>query len=146
MNIKHSLNTNIFEAQTVVVANPGAGNQFSYTVPANMRILVVSVFFRLSASVAVANRVIRIAFNDGTQPIIEVSNVSALAASETGEMCFYIGAGQSTTSFYSLDKITSLPDHYWLNPGSIVGSFIRSLDAGDIISNIRIRHLTQIVE
>lgn len=146
MSTKHNLDTNVFEAETTTVANPAAATDFTFTVPANTRMFVLSVSFTFAADVNVANRVLRLIYSDETVAILSVSNLSPLAASESGQVSFFVGAGNSFTSFYSLDKHTPLPDHFWLNAGSSISSAIRNIQAGDAITNIRIRHLTQIIE
>jgi len=146
MSIKHNLDTSVFETETTTIANPAAATDFTFTVPANTRMLIVSISFTLTTDANVANRTIRLIFSSPTVAILSVSSQTAQAASESGQMSFYIGAGESFSSFYSLDKHIPLPDHYWLNPGSSVSSNIRSFQAGDTITNIRIHHLTQIME
>jgi hypothetical protein len=87
----------------------------TFTVGANRRQRMVSIFVDITTTVTAGNRIITIAFGDGTNEILRQANLTAVVASSTNAYIrFAVGNpyAASATNAY-----VPLPADFWLSAG-----------------------------
>ncbi len=122
-------------AAVISVANPGAGLNFTHTVPADVIFMVRSVSFRLVTAVAVATRRAIIILDDGSVLIQHVVASNTQAASLTYDYTISnIGYAETLLS----SRVSLSFGVVRLPAGCRIRSAIENMQAADVISNIRI--------
>jgi len=118
-----------------VIADPGAGTNFTCPVFAYVHNAIYVIRFRLVTDATVANRYPALTITPPVgQPWTIFGNLP-IAASQTVDVTFM--AGQPTDPTYATNLYTvGLPRHLWMPIGSVVTSNIRQLQAGDAITLI----------
>jgi hypothetical protein len=102
--------------RSITAAVPGAGAEISEAVPTNARWELIALKFLLTTSVGVANRVVRLALDDGTNIFYQVSTATNQAAS----LGVTYSAAQGVPFFaFAADSfdLLPLPDNIRLGPG-----------------------------
>lgn len=116
----------------VIVPLPGAGTDFTTTVPPEEIWRLRTAHCQLITDATAASREVRLELLTGGTPFYLVAPVTSQAASLVIQYSW--GHGVTNDSF-GLVLNTTLPDAI-LVPGSVVRSNIRLLQAGDILSSI----------
>lgn len=120
------------------VANPAAGADWAYTVPAGVQQTLISVRAVLTTSATVANRfpVLRI-----TSPTAQIlADVSALAAETATSTVTYVWmAGAPANNVNNVQQM-ALPTGLRLLPGSTIQTITSGIQAGDQWSAITITY------
>lgn len=121
------------------VANPGAGNQWTATVPAGKRWKVISAVATLTTSAVVANRIPGIVLTVGGVPVfanqwggagVTASLVRTILSQQGTTLGSSAGPFNSTVIPITLDYTG------WLNAGDTIASTTVAMDAGDTYTNI----------
>lgn len=118
----------------VPVASPGAGLEWSLTVPAGHLYQVHSIFAILTTSAVVAARFARLILGDGVAPFLEVPPFASQAASLAWR---YSWADVSVAYQAGLSQLGVIPPTT-LEAGWTIGSSSVAIDPGDQWSGIRI--------
>ena len=118
-------------------ANPGAGNNWSVTVPNNVLLHLRGVSFQFLTDANVANRYPTLLVNNGTADVIVIPSVVLQTASVTYQWCFSIEAYPITTAVNN-HATARIPRQVVMAPGWTLSSSVWNLQAGDTITNIYI--------
>lgn len=121
--------------RVIAGATPGAGAEIAETVPANTRWDLIALKFSFLTAVAVANRVVRLAFDDGVNTFWQVSTATNQAASTN----VTYAAGQGTPFFaFAADSfdLLPLPDNLTIGPGMRWRTVTSALQAADQYSSV----------
>lgn len=146
MSIRHSFDTSIFEITRYTQADPGAGVNFTFTVPANVRISPITIQFDLNTDANAANRQGVIAFNVGGNLDIVISGDPVQTASQGRRHLWSQGVGNAYESIGTQQYYAHLPLGLWLSGGQTISSVIDNMQVGDTISLIRIIAKRQVAE
>lgn len=127
------LNNGFFE--TLVIADPAVGADFSQLMPNNFTYELLGVLYTLATSVTVINRFHRIQILDAGVILISPTGLNAQTASVNSTASFFQGANDATSGI-TTQYTAPLPIR--LNfPGNLtVRSQIINLQVGDQISGI----------
>lgn len=126
--------------RTVLVANPAAAANFVLTVETNSIWAVQSVFFALVNAAVAATRRAQIRFTDGSVEIWHADGTRDSIISETGRYS-WSDIGSASFGAQGGFNFANLPSRYFLNEGDTIESVIANMQAGDQISEIRVRVL-----
>lgn len=119
------------------VTNPGAGNDFTFTVPGanGCRSRVIGVCGLLTTSAVAGNRQTSLLFQSGGSTLYRVVVGATQAASLA--IRYSWGAGGPTQTVVAANNIaTGLPVEWLLEPNQTISSATAGLDAGDAWSQI----------
>lgn len=139
MDNANPFNTNIFLVASFSLANPAAGANFSYPVPANTRMEILGVTLTLINDANVGNRLVQIHGYDGTAAFQYGEASGVQVASATAYYSAAPNGGNLHTAATDSIYCITLPSPFILNYGDSLRSTICSIQAGDQISAIRIR-------
>ena len=119
--------------EVITFADPAAGAEFSYTVPAGERFEIIALRIRLTTAVAVANRAVHLRFRDASANVIygSVSNVNQ-TASFIGEYNF--GSGLGTVGELSTQEFEAygpMPKGFIMLPGWTIVTVTSNIQAAD---------------
>ena len=119
------------EIVTIVIPAPGVGNNWSYTVPAGIRLKVRSIAFYFAADATVISRkpIITVTDPEGGISYAEISSAS-IAANTSVNITFAPGSLSVTASNGSIITV-GLSSELMLVPGEVLSSQIKNLQAGD---------------
>jgi hypothetical protein len=130
------------QIEIITVANPAAGVDFSYTIPAGYTFELLGVAFQLVTSATVANRACHLIVTDsGDVEVASSTQQTAVTASLTYQSSFHRGQCSGNTLLagaLSRGTINLALAEVRLLPGMKVKSKIGLIDGTDQISNIRI--------
>lgn len=116
----------------VLIGNPAAGADWTYTAPNTVELLAVGA--TLVTSAAVANRVPRLRFLDNAAHQLTTAPLqSNLVASTTAFCSWYPGA---TSNGLGGAAVQSMPGGIWLPAGFVVNVSTANIDVADQWSNI----------
>lgn len=116
---------------TKVESNPGAGAEATVTVPAGKWWRVYAIHLKLVTSATVANRIARLIFDNGTNPIYKASNDLAHAATQTTEYSFTrASTADAAQAAASVARVYPIPDLV-LAPGYRVRTVTDAIQVGD---------------
>lgn len=120
--------------QAFTVAQPAAGAEWSFTVPAGASYRFETLFFTIVTSAVVANRILRLQITDGTNVVYEGSANASLTASAT----YRFGLARSAPDLVAIGFTTGLflPD-IWLPAGYVLQTSTPNKDVGDQYSAVR---------
>lgn len=115
--------------QVIQITNPAAGAEFSYTVPANTRLQILSFRGLFTTDGNAANRNVRATFDDGTNIFASFPMGNGnLTASKTDTISLFPDA----VSFFSDGGITTIPlPNVILLPGYRFKSSTTAIQVGD---------------
>ncbi len=131
-----SLDTN-GAARSVQVTTPGAGADWSVTVPTNARWELTSFAAQLVTSAAVANRAARVIIDDGANTVFEVPNPAVQAANLT--VVYSYGAGAGGPMIADAPFIEApIPNDFYVPAGFRIRSTTGNLQAADQWNNINL--------
>jgi hypothetical protein len=119
---------------------PGAGVDFSITVPSQARWRIIGLRAALTTSATAGTRNVILSFGTSATPWYNAVAQPTQAASLTYGYSF--GAGVTTISTAigttTLNIITSIPSDLWLGPGTTLQSVTQNIQAGDQWSAIQV--------
>jgi len=117
------------------VADPGAGNQFTFTPPANTRSVILGVRFVLTTSATAATRIPSLTFSQGGVVRIAFSSGASYGASLTATINFVsVGAYSFVAAAHTM---SSLP-RFELPSDGTLSSLVTSMQVGDAITLIQV--------
>lgn len=119
------------------VASPGAGLDWSLTVPAGHLYQLLAVTATLVTSAAVANRAVGLVLSDDRNPFLTIPAGAVQAASLTGIYSWAVGANPATLGIRS---IAPIPDLILPTAWSLATSTLL-IDAADQWSAVRLHLL-----
>ena len=124
------------EMKTIIIPNPGAGNNFTYTVPAGVRLKVRGIAFHLVTDANVVNRraIIRIVDPDGGISGAEWAN-AAITANLNVNITFAPNS-RAATGILGAGLSSTLSSKLMLIPGDELQSIIQNIQAGDTLTKI----------
>jgi len=123
--------------QTLLGVAPGAGNQFTITIPKQQIFRPQFLHFQLTTDANVGNRYAGITFNDAAGLNYNITPETAIVASTVIQVSGVSGLGidshlTSTTLMYSL------PSEFYLLGDTDIVSQVDGIQVGDVIENIRL--------
>lgn len=124
------------DIRSIQIANPAAGAEFTYTVPAGLRLKVLGLAFLFTSDANVANRQIQILVTD---PIGGLSiSACTQAVQAAGQLYnYYFAPGNRDMAAAVSDIITvPLSETMILKPGDVLDSFTVNGQAGDTFTDI----------
>lgn len=125
-------------AKVITIANPAAGAEIVATVPANKTWRILAVHFKLVASATVANRLVRLLFDDGTVVLFKVPNDVNHVASQTTEYSYGLACtAEAAQGATVVARMYPIPD-LQLPPGCRIQTLTAGLQAGDQFSEVRL--------
>lgn len=134
------LNKDIFGINTIAIANPGAGNNLDHSFSQFARFQIVALNFTLTADVTVATRIVRLKTVSDTYSCNYAIAPGGHTASESLNYYFGLGlANQDLSGTLGLMTVC-LPDDLIVQKDDDFESDVLNLQAGDAITNIRIRY------
>lgn len=116
-------------------SNPGAGADFSVSVPLGARWRVIAWRGTLTTAVAVANRDVSITYNNGATVMAESPSGLVLAASSANTYCYFDGATLNATAFNGR-TVAPLPGNCFLQRGFSIQTATTGIQAADQWSGI----------
>lgn len=121
--------------QPIKVSAPAAGADFTFTVPGDRALRIISVTAQLVTSAAVANRgpALVIAAPEGT--VITVEQPAVITAGLTTTVCWGDGVSGDAASLVN-NRLTAGIGSYVLPPGYTIASATGAIDAGDQWQNV----------
>ena len=119
-----------------VGANPGAGNQFSTTVPDNQRWYLRSLTMTLTNGAAVANRRFVLGFTLAGQNIWLQAAAVLLTAGQAA--AYFYGQGAVSDSAGAVNLYNYEIPPFLLGPGWIIQTLVQNLQAADTLTAIYI--------
>lgn len=122
---------------TLLPANPVAGSNFTYTLPDNHVYKIVCITFRLVTDATVANRHIGVVFVDGAIHTLQLVTGANVIASTTVTVAGWQGLADKETQVSNVLTF-GLPTDLYLEPGTVINSNIKQLQATDQVSQIQI--------
>lgn len=124
----------------VLVANPAAGADWVYQLPANYRYQLQSILFRLTTDATVLARHVGISVYTLAQMHFLTEYRNWQAATLVIDYCTFPGAFDFLAAL-SLTQITSIPTNFMIRAGDLLGSETLNLAATDQFVNIVIDFL-----
>lgn len=124
--------------RTIIVANPGAGNDFTTLVPSLARWIVDSLSFDFVTSAAVANRLPGIIYTTNLVSIAASISANPIAASLARAICFSRGHGYEGFDVLQNTYHRCLPDMI-LTGGDTIDSITTNIQAADTFTNITLQ-------
>lgn len=121
-------------AKPVQVANPAAGADWTYTVPASSRNRIVSLSATLTAAAAVANRFVSLIIDDGANVVAVIPSGITLVATIVNTYTFADSVPQ--TAAFDLKSAAPLPSNIILPPAYRVRVTTTNIQAADQWTNI----------
>lgn len=118
----------------LTLTGPAAGANFTYTVPNNIRMRVMSLFFHLVTSATVANRVVTVQAIAGGTAVAYSAAQAAQAASST--VNYTAAAGYPSVAAGDGSVYIPLPFQYIFQAGMSLQVNVIALAATDQISNV----------
>lgn len=115
-------------------ADPAAGADIDYTVPAHTIIVPVHLEVRLTTSVAAANRLVSLRFTRGGVPSMSVFAQLVQTASLTWFYEFAAGLNSMTAATLTTLQV-GLPLYWVLHPTDILTVLLTAGDAADQLSD-----------
>lgn len=117
------------------VTNPAAGANFTMTLDPVFHVILHAVTFTLLTDANVANRYANIIITPPTAEILTCATTVAHVASTNVVYTYW--EGWPHVGAIAVNRATlPLPNAFFIPRGSLVGSDIRQIQAGDQISNI----------
>lgn len=122
--------------ETLAGDTPAAGSGFTLANPGRYAWCLVALTFRFVASGAVANRFVRVDYDDGQSvPFVRHPFSQAVTANTTAVLSFQAWRGSSDWSANN-DAALPLTPHFF-NPGERLQISVGNIDAGDQIDRVR---------
>lgn len=118
-----------------IPSNPGAGADFSLSVPVGARWRIIAFRGTLTTAVAVANRDVSLTYNNGATVLAESPSGLVLAASSANTYCYFDGATLNTTAFNGR-TVAPLPSNCFLQRGFSIQTATTGIQAADQWSGI----------
>jgi hypothetical protein len=112
-----------------VITTPGAGADFTFTIPALTRMRIISLSATLATAVAVASRFAELVIDDGVNVVAEIAAPAAQAASLTDDYTW----ADSIPEFTAIDAVVMapLPSQLILPVGFRIRSETTAIQAAD---------------
>lgn len=128
--------------RTIQIADPGAGNNWSLTVPAGISYLIKSFACRLDTSADVGNRRFGYLVDDGTDTGVYLGSISN--TNQTASQQIYIAAypGSEAVAWTSGMLNLGMPSGLYLPPGHRLRMYtgiVNSMFPADAYSQIHVR-------
>lgn len=122
--------------------NPGAGNNFTITIPNNQIYLPIACKFIFTTDETVAARFPAISFTDGTDNLIASHTPIAQPASKEITYNFFISSGNFFDAFPPAFVFVPMPQLFYMPPGWELISLIHDIQSGDVISDVIVTFLS----
>jgi hypothetical protein len=122
--------------RVVTVPNPGAGKDWSLTVPGGVAWRVRSLYAILQTSAAVANRVPSITIGDGSKTFFTSPVYASLVASGVYTIAGYAGFSPNNDGLAARPQCLTLPTEI-LDSGYIIGTQTQGLQSADVWAYIQ---------
>jgi hypothetical protein len=118
----------------VTVANPAAGAEWLYTVPAGVTAILNSVHFIFTTSAAVADRLPHLVIDDGTNTLTQKTHYTVQAAGQAGEYNFahFGGDDAAPVGYVVFPSVPPTP----VKAGYRIGTVTTAIDVLDQYSAI----------
>jgi len=114
---------------------PGAGTNFAFVPESSFHYILHVVRFRIVTDATVTNRYPSLQITWPTAQLLDIIAPTAIPASQTVDVTFIGGLGIGA-SYAANRYMAGLPQDFWIMPGSLIGSDVRNLQAGDVLSII----------
>lgn len=121
----------------ITVANPAAGAEWIYTVPAGVILCPITVRCTLTTAVAVANRYNRILFSDATPVALAAAQLD-LAVVAVNTVLFHYAQGMTPINPAAHGLKTAPCPIVYLQPTHTIASLTLNIQAADQYIDIRI--------
>lgn len=115
--------------KTAASANPAAGAEISYTVPAGTVLQLLGARVSLVASADVATRTVQLTIDDGTTVFNKFVSPSTQAASAT--YAYNFTAGTSNVTVLNNEIVVGLGQQLFLPPGYRIKTVTNNIQAAD---------------
>jgi hypothetical protein len=122
------------QPRSFAITTPGAGADWSFTVPAGMRLRVIAISGTLVTAVAVANRNVDLVLDDGVTVYAEIPSGASQIASLTNDYS-WIDSGPPGTIFDN-QVVLPLPANYIVPPNHRIRSETTGIQGADQWSNL----------
>jgi len=122
-----------FTMEYLSVANPGAGNQWTVTVPENKSYIPLCLSQSITTDASVFNRVARVEYQVGGVAVAKGRIAANIVASTGQTVIANVNSGESSLATGGL--IMVLP-YCRLPAGAIITSNWQNLQAGDVLSGV----------
>lgn len=120
--------------RSIQATNPGAGADFTVTVPAGARWQLLGLNYQLVTSAAVATRTSQLVIDDGANVVFQNTQAAGQAASLTEQYCYTPLGGNSPVAQGA--SLLSLAPSAFLAAGYRIRSVTANIQAGDQYSLI----------
>ena len=125
------------DVRTIAIPSPAAGNDFSYTVPAGVRLKVHAINFEYATDATVTHRVATIFVDDkGLTTFVQIAQ--QLQTENLNYHYTFAFGNTSTTLVYNQFVPVPLAAYMILKPGDILYSSMVNLQAGDEFVSIQL--------
>lgn len=139
MDIQHPLDADIYQVLTIPISDPMAGAPLSYTIPANVRLEILTFDFTFTSDANAANRILKIMGNDGvtTNPTL----FSGIIQTANNAWTYHFGQGYQLTDLTAnFDAVMqALPWGFALNSVNVLVAQPLNIQVGDTITDASIR-------
>ena len=123
--------------RVVVVPDPAAAGDFTYTQPICTRWRLISVGFEFQTSGTAANRLVQLDIMMGTEVLIRSGLRGPIIASRTIQVSYFGVVGYAEVQDFR-SMTGSLPEKMLLNNEMVIRTVTTNIQVGDQFSHIRI--------
>lgn len=130
------------EPISITIANPGAGANATTTLVAGFNYLIMAFKFIVTTSVVAGTRIARVRWQEAGIDFYSLHMSPLNAVSMIYQMNWIAGAGINSGTLLAVAGTTvmpgTLPPNLMLSGGTIFGTDVLAMDAGDTITTIAI--------
>lgn len=117
------------------VANPGGGNEFTFTLGDNLVYNLIAVFYTFTAVIAAAERNTQLSLTDGTNTIARFATTLEASSSEVFQVC-WCASGVTLEHVAGAVQMNAIPSNIFLFPGYNLASITTAMNGSDTYTNI----------
>lgn len=140
MPARNPVDSAVFDLVTAIIANPAAGDNLTYAVPANARIEIIYLGFILATDANAANRYPTILGATPTLNQTMAAAATAQVASKTYGWSFVAGLPAEVDLSAANIVVVPMSTRLILEPGDSLESYLVNIQAGDAITSIITRY------
>lgn len=127
-----------------LISNPGAGNEFTFTVDDNFIYNIVAIFYTFTGVGGVGQRNTLLSLTDGVNTIARFGTTNTIGAGEAFQVCWQ-NSGVVLENNTSTIQINPIPANIFIYPGYNLATITTGGEAGDTFTAIILwvyQHLT----
>lgn len=140
----NNTDTRVFTLETFTQADPAAGTNLIWPVPARRRVEILAVSYTFTTSAAAANRNNGLIFDDAVDVFNRCSLSDNFTATQVRPVTFFVGAEEEKIEAARGRSFAALPSGLFMLQGEFIRTQIHNLDALDQVADWVVRAKTWI--